>query len=128
MDVTGLFKKGVEKPLLDVDDHIFRPERIDTTVNEGELSCVLNSDGRVNIFYTKDGITEVRAAVRKHPFTSFDTELHHGIYDDVIEDLVDSVNQIINSRSKYFKYFRTNIVLPMTAAMGSDAVITEEDK
>ena len=128
MDVAGLFKKGVEKQLLDIDDYIFRPERIDTVVNEGELSCVLNSDGRVNIFYTKEGITEVRAAARKHPYTNFDTELHHGIYDDVIEDLVDSVNQIINSRSKYFKYFRTNVVLPMTAAMGSDAVITEEDK
>ena len=125
MDVASLFKKGVEKQLLDVDDYIFKPERIDMQVDEGELSCVLNSDGSVNIFYTKEGITDVRAAARKHPFTAFDTELHHGIYDDVIEDLVDGVNDIIGSHSKYF---RINKVLPMAAALSSGAIITEADK
>ena len=125
MDVASLFKKGVEKQLLDVDDYIFVPERIDMQVDNGDLSCVLNSDGSVNIFYTKEGITDVRAAARKHPFTAFDTELHHGIYDDVIEDLVDGVNDIISSHSKYF---RINKVLPMAAALGSGNVITDADK
>ncbi|MGO1250914.1 hypothetical protein [Psychrobacter sp.] len=125
MDVAALFKKGVEKQLLDVDDYIFKPERIDMVVDEGKLDCALNSDGSVNIFYSKNGITDVRAAARKHPFTDFDTELHHGIYDDVIEDLVDGVNEILNSRSKYF---HRNKVMPRTAELGSANVITEADR
>ncbi len=94
-------------------------------IDEGNLICILNSDGSVNIFYTKDGITDVRAAARKHPFTEFETELHHGIYDDVIDDLVDGVNDIIKSHSKYFRRSR---ILPMAAAIGSEAVITDADK
>ena len=125
MDVASLFKKGVEKQLLDVDDYIYMPERMDMVVDDGNLACVLNSDGSVNIFYTKDGITDVRAAARKHPFTEFETELHHGIYDDVIEDLVDGVNDIISNHSKYFRRSR---VLPMAAALGSETVITDADK
>ncbi|MES1964213.1 hypothetical protein M0N77_02570 [Psychrobacter sp. AH5] len=125
MDVKALFKKGIEKELLDVDDYIFMPERVDMVIDDGNLICVLNSDGSVNIFYSKDGITDVRAAARKHPFTEFETELHHGIYDDVIEDLVDGVNDIINSHSKYF---RISKVLPMAAALGSEQVITDADK
>ena len=125
MDVASLFKKGVEKQLIDVDDFIFKPERIDMVVDDGDLSCILNSDGSVNIFYTKAGITDVRAAARKHPFTEFETELHYGIYDDVIEDLVEGVTDIIDSHSKYF---RRSKVLPMAAAIGENAVITESDK
>lgn len=125
MDVKALFKKGIEKELLDVDDYIFTPKRLDMTVDEGELNCVLNSDGSVNVFYSKQGITDVRAAARKHPFTDFETELHHGIYDDVIEDLIDGVNDIINTHSKYF---RRSKVLPMTAAIGPDTVITNADQ
>lgn len=125
MDVKALFKKGVEKQLLDVEDYIFTPKRMDMSVDDGELSCVLNSDGSVNIFFSKEGITDVRAAARKHPFTAFETELHHGIYDDVIEDLIESVNEIIDSHSKYF---RLSKVLPAAAALGADAVITEADK
>ena len=52
MDVASLFKKGIEKQLLDVDDYIFKPERIDMVIDKGDLSCVLNSDGSVNIFFT----------------------------------------------------------------------------
>ncbi|MGO2124750.1 MULTISPECIES: hypothetical protein [unclassified Psychrobacter] len=125
MDVKALFKKGIEKQLLDVDDYIFKPELIEMTVEEGELTCVLNSDGSVNIFYTKSGITDVRAAARKHPFTSFDTELRHGIYDDIIDDVVESVKDIIDSDSKYFRRSKT---LPTTPALGGDAIITEADK
>jgi hypothetical protein len=125
MDVASLFKKGIEKQLLNVDDYIFKPERIDIAVDGGDLSCVLNSDGSVNIFYTKKGITDVRASARKHPFTAFDAELSHGIYDDVIDDLVDAVNDILKSHSKYF---RIDKVLPMAAALGSSAIITESDK
>lgn len=125
MDVKALFKKGIEKELLDVDDYIFTPQRFDMIVDEGDLSCVLNSDGSVNVFFTKEGITDVRAAARKHPFTAFETELHHGLYDDVIEDLIDGVNEIINTHSKYF---RRSKVLPMTAAIGPDTVITDADK
>ncbi|WP_227677962.1 hypothetical protein [Psychrobacter frigidicola] len=114
-DVKSLFKKAVEKELVNVDDYIFMPERIDMVMDEGDLSCILNSDGTVNIFYTKQGITDVRAAARKHPFTAFETELHHGIYDDVIEDLVEGVNKVIDGRSKYF----TKVVLPSTSALGA---------
>lgn len=125
MDVKALFKKGIEKELLNVDDYIFIPERIDMVVDDGDLNCVLNSDGSVNIFYTKEGITDVRAAARKHPFTAFETELYHGIYDDVIEDLVERVNDIIDSHSKYF---RRSKVLPMAAALGDDTVVSDADK
>ncbi len=125
MDVKALFKKGVEKELLDVDDYIFTPERMDMLVDDGELTCILNSDGSVNIFYSKQGITDVRAAARKHPFTEFETELHHGLYDDVIEDLIDGVNEIIGSHSKYFQ---RNRVLPVAGSLPNDAVITEADK
>lgn len=125
MDVKSLFKKEVEKQLLDVDDYIFTPQKIDIMIDDGDLSCVLNSDGSVNMFYSKQGITDVRAAARKHPFTAFETELQHGIYDDVIEDLIDGVNEIIDSHSKYF---RMEKVIPMAAALGSGAVITDADK
>lgn len=114
-DIKSLFKKAVEKELTDVDDYIFMPERIDMVIEEGELSCVLNSDGRVSIFYAKQGVTDIRAAARKHPFTAFETELHHGIYDDIIEDLVKEVNKILDGKSEYF----TKVVLPPTAALGA---------
>ena len=125
MDVKALFKKGIEKELLDVDDYIFTPKRLDMSVDNGDLSCVLNSDGSVNIFFTKEGITDVRAAARKHPFTAFETELHHGLYDDVIEDLIDGVNDILGRHSKYF---RRNKILPMGAALGDTALITDADQ
>lgn len=112
-DLKSIFKRQVEKELLDVDDYIFMPERIDMMVDDGKLSCVLNSDGRVNIFYAKHGVTEVRSAARKHPFTSFETELSHGIYDDVIDDLLKEVDKIIEGKSKYFR----NRVLPSTAPL-----------
>lgn len=112
-DLKSIFKREVEKELLDVDDYIFMPERIDMMVDEGKLSCVLNSDGRVNIFYAKQGVTEVRTAARKHPFTSFETELNHGIYDDVIDDLIKEVDKILDGKSKYFR----NRVLPSTAPL-----------
>lgn len=102
-DIKSLLKRGIEKELLDVDDYIFMPETIKTIVDNGELNCVLNSDGRVNIFYTKHGITDVRSAARKHAFTSFETELEHGMYDDIIEDLISEVDKIIDGESKYFR-------------------------
>lgn len=125
MDVKALFKKGIEKELLDVDDYIFTPKRLDMMVDNGDLSCVLNSNGSVNIFFTKEGITDVRAAARKHPFTAFETELHHGLYDDVIEDLIDGVNDILGRHSKYFL---RNKILPMGAALGDTALITDADQ
>ena len=125
MDVKALFKKGIEKELLNVDDYIFTPKRLDMMVDNGDLSCVLNSNGSVNIFFTKEGITDVRAAARKHPFTAFETELHHGLYDDVIEDLIDGVNDILGRHSKYF---HRNKVLPRAAALRSDAIITDADQ
>ncbi|ERL55806.1 hypothetical protein [Psychrobacter aquaticus] len=102
-DIKSFFKREVEKKLMDVDDYIFMPERLEMELDGGSLNCVLNSDGRVDIFYTKQGVTEVSSAPRKHPFTSFETELHHGIYDDVIDDLVKEVSKIIDSSSKYFR-------------------------
>jgi hypothetical protein len=112
-DIKSLLKRGIEKELLDVDDYIFMPETINMIIDEGELTCVLNSDGRVNIFYNKHGITDVRSAARKHPFTAFETELNHGIYDDIIEDLVEEVNKIIDGESKYFRHR----VLPLTGLL-----------
>ena len=82
-------------------------------IDNGELNCVLNSDGRVNIFYTKHGITDVRSAARKHAFTSFERELEHGMYDDIIEDLVNEVEKIIDGQSKYFR----NRVLTIDSAL-----------
>ncbi|SNT70275.1 hypothetical protein [Psychrobacter sp. LV10R520-6] len=121
-DIKSFLKRGIEKELLDVDDYIFMPENVEMVVEEGELKCVLNSDGRVNIFYTKQGVTDVRAAARKHPFTSFDQELNHGIYDDVIDDLVKEVNKILDGKSKYFH----NVVLPSTASLPLTAPLKPE--
>jgi len=115
-DIKSFFKREVEKKLMDVDDYIFMPERLEMELEGGSLNCVLNSDGRVDIFYTKQGVTEVSSAARKHPFTSFETELHHGVYDDVIDDLVKEVNKIIDSSSKYF---RRNKILPSTPSLPS---------
>lgn len=114
-DIKSFLKRGVEKELLDVEDYIFMPEQKDMVVEDGQLKCVLNSDGRVNIFYSKRGVTEVRSAARKHPFTAFDDELHHGIYDDVIDELIKEVNKILDGKSKYFR----NRVLPVTPSLTS---------
>ena len=102
-DIKSFFKREVEKKLIDVDDYIFMPERVEMMLEGGQLNCVLNSDGRVDIFYSKQGVTEVSSAARKHPFTAFETELHHGVYDDVIHDLIKEVDKIIDSSSKYFR-------------------------
>lgn len=115
-DIKSFFKREVEKKLIDVDDYIFMPERVQMELSGGLLNCVLNSDGRVDIFYTKDGITEVGSASRKHPFTAFETELHHGVYDDVIDDLVKEVEKVIDGSSKYF---RRNRILPSTTSLPS---------
>ncbi len=115
-DIKSLLQRGVEKELIDVDNYIFMPERIDLEVNNGILSCVLNSDGRVDIFFNKYGITDVRSAARKHAYTAFERELHLGIYDDVIEALINDVNKILDSKSRYFREER---VLPATPALGT---------
>lgn len=105
-DIKSLFtetvEKIVEKKILDVDDYVFMPERFDITTNGGKLSCVLNTTGRVDFFYSKGGITEVKSAIRKNPFTSFEQELAYGIYDDIVEDLITTVDKIISGKSKYF--------------------------
>lgn len=113
-DIKSFFKREVEKKLIDVEDYIFMPERVEMALEGGELNCVLNSDGRVDIFYSKQGVTEVSSASRKHPFTAFETELHHGVYDDVIADLIKEVDKIIDGSSKYF---RRSKILPSTASL-----------
>ena len=113
-DIKSLLKRGVEKELLDVEDYIFMPERIELAVDDGQLICVLNSDGRVDIFYSKQGVTDVRSAARKHPYTEFEIELHHGVYDDVIEDLVDEVNKTIDGKSRFF---HGKVILPSTTPL-----------
>ncbi|WP_296405716.1 hypothetical protein [Psychrobacter sp.] len=115
-DIKSLLTRSVEKQLIDVDDYIFIPERYDLEVDDGILSCVLNSDGRVDIFYQKHGITDVRSASRKHAYTGFDRELYLGIYDDVIDDLIKDVNKLLEGHSKFFKQER---VLPATAALNA---------
>ncbi len=103
-DIKALLKREVEKKLIDVDDYIFMPERIEIELEGGQLNCVLNSDGRVDIFYTKQGVTEVSSAARKHPYTPFEKELSHGIYDDIIHDLVKEVDKLLDGKSKYFRH------------------------
>ncbi|WP_370587221.1 hypothetical protein [Psychrobacter sp. JCM 18900] len=56
------------------------------------------------------------SASRKHPFTAFEKELYHGIYDDVINDLIKEVDKIIDSTSKYFRRSQS---LPFTASITS---------
>jgi len=112
-DIKSFLKREVEKKLIDVDDYIFMPESVKLMIENGELNCVLNSDGRVDIFYTKQGVTEVRSAARKHPYTSFEKELSHGIYDDIIQDLIKEVNKILDGKSKYFR----NKILPLAAPL-----------
>lgn len=115
-DIKSLLTRTVEKELMDVDDYIFIPERYDLEIDDGVLSCVLNSDGRVDIFFQKHGITDVRSAARKHAYTGFDRELQLGIYDDVIDALISDVNKILEGTSRFFK---EEIVLPSTPALGS---------
>ncbi|WP_348548686.1 hypothetical protein AADH33_09005 [Psychrobacter sp. KFRI-CH2-11] len=122
-DIKSFFKREVEKKLIDVDDYIFMPERVEMILEGGQLNCVLNSDGRVDIFYSKQGVTEVSSAARKHPFTAFETELHHGVYDDVIHDLIKEVDKIIDSSSKYF---RRSKVLSTAAALPSSSAATDK--
>lgn len=116
-DIKSFFKREVEKKLIDVDDYIFMPERVEMDLEGGVLNCVLNSDGRVDIFFSKQGVTEVSSASRKHPFTAFEKELHHGIYDDVIHELIKEVDKIIDSSSKYFRRDR---VLPFAASLTAE--------
>ena len=118
-DIKSFFKREVEKKLINVDDYIFMPERVDMELEGGSLNCVLNSDGRVDIFYSKQGVTEVSSATRKHPFTAFETELYHGVYDDVINDLVKEVDKIIDGSSKYFS---RNKIRPFTATLSQNPV------
>ena len=122
-DIKSLLTRSVEKQLMDVDDYIFIPERYDIEIDDGILSCVLNSDGRVDIFLQKHGITDVRSAARKHAYTSFDRELNLGIYDDVIEDLVKDVNKILEGKSRFFKQER---VLPSTPALGTEPYVDSD--
>lgn len=117
-DIKSFFKREVEKTLTNVDDYIFMPERVEMTLEGGLLNCVLNSDGRVDIFYTRQGVTEVRSASRKHPFTAFETELYRGVYDDVIDDLIKEVTKVLDGNSKYF---RQNKTLPATASLMSES-------
>ena len=119
-DIKSLLQRGVERELTNVDDYIFMPENIEIELEDGgQLNCVLNSDGRVDIFYRKDGVTDVRSAPRKHPLTSFEYELHHGVYDDVIEELIKEVNDTLESSSKYFR----SKVLPMGAAITAEPFV-----
>ncbi|MEL0619826.1 MULTISPECIES: hypothetical protein [Psychrobacter] len=122
-DIKSFFKREVEKKLINVDDYIFMPERVEMEIEGGLLNCVLNSDGRVDIFYSKDGVTEVGSASRKHPFTAFEKELYHGIYDDVINDLIKEVDKIIDSTSKYFRRSQS---LPFTASITSQTSDTNK--
>lgn len=109
VDLKSLFVKAVEDKTLDVNEYIFMPERVDMMVQEGRLSSVLNSNGKVDFIYHKNGITEVRSGLRKSPFTSFRNELHYGVYDDVVDEVIEAVEKIINSQSKYFNFATENV-------------------
>ena len=104
IDLKSLFVKAVEDNTLNVNEYIFMPERVDMMIKDGRLSCVLNTNGKVDFIYHKNGITEVRSGLRKSPFTSFRNELHYGVYDDVVDEVIESVEKIIASQSKYFNF------------------------
>ena len=122
-DVKSLLLRGVEKELVDVADYVFMPERVELMVEGGLLNCVLNSDGRVDLFYTKNGITDVRSATRKHPFTAFETELNHGVYDDSIKELIKDVDKVIESKSEYFR----NKVLSLSSTVEPEVLTTTDN-
>lgn len=122
-NIKALLKREVEKRLIDVDDYIFMPERIEIELEGGQLNCVLNSDGRVDIFYSKQGVTEVSSAARKHPYTPFEKELSLGIYDDIIHDLVKEVNKLLDGKSKYFRHR----VLPLRTPQLPTSSVFKED-
>lgn len=103
-DLKALFAKAVEEKAMDINEYIFMPERIDTIIDGGNLACILNSNGKVDFIFTKAGITEVQSAMRKSPFTSFETELGYGVYDELIDELIEKVNKIIEGKSKYFAF------------------------
>lgn len=111
IDLKSLFVKAVEDKALNVSEYIFMPERVDMTIQEGQLSCILNSDGKVNVIYQKNGITEVRTGLRKSPFTSFRNELHYGVYDDLVDEVIEAVEKITSQRSKHFNFMLNAIDL-----------------
>lgn len=111
IDLKSLFVKAVEDKALNVSEYIFMPERVDMMVHDGKLSCVLNSDGKVNVIYQKKGITEARTGLRKSPFTSFRNELHYGVYDDLVEEAIEAVEKITSQRSKYFSFINEEITV-----------------
>jgi len=122
-DIKSLLQRGVERELTNVDDYIFMPENIEIEIEGGgQLNCVLNSDGRVDIFYSRGGVTDVRSAPRKHPLTAFEYELHHGVYDDVIEELIKEVDKTLDSRSRYF----SSKMLPMGAAITAEPFVVNK--
>uniref|UniRef100_UPI00200D0190 hypothetical protein n=1 Tax=Escherichia coli TaxID=562 RepID=UPI00200D0190 len=81
-DLKSLVTKAVEDKTLNVNEYIFMPERVDMMVKDGRLSCVLNTNGKVDFNYNKSGITEVSSGLRKITFTSFRNEIHKGLYED----------------------------------------------
>lgn len=111
IDLKSLFVKAVEDKALNMSEYIFMPERVDMMIQDGKLSCVLNSDGKVNVIYQKNGITEVRTGLRKSPFTSFRNELHYGVYDDLVEEVIEAVEKITTQRSKYFSFVNEEITM-----------------
>lgn len=108
IDLKSLFVKVVEDKALNVNDYIFMPERVDMVVKDGRLSCVLNTNGKVDFIYQKNGITEVRSGLRKSPFTSFRNELHYGVYDDLVDEVIEAVEKITSNQSKYFNFASEN--------------------
>lgn len=103
-DLKSMIVKTIEDKVLNLSDYIFLPERIDLTIDNGQLTCLLNTNGKVDIIYSKGGVTEVQSALRKNPYTSFKDELAYGVYDSLVDNAVKTVNDIIAGRSKYFTF------------------------
>ena len=53
-DLKSLVTKAVEDKTLNVNEYIFMPERVDMMVKDGRLSCVLNTNGKVDFIYHKN--------------------------------------------------------------------------
>ena len=57
-----------------------------------------------SILFTIKVVSPKCVQVYVSPFTSFRNELHYGVYDDVVDEVIEAVEKIIGSQSKYFNF------------------------
>ena len=71
-DLKSLVTKAVEDKTLNVNEYIFMPERVDMMVKDGRLSCVLNTNGKVDFIVsirpTPIAISKHEAGAHQYPY------------------------------------------------------------